>query len=161
MRSIVLWPDDMLRRKSEPVGAFDGELAALVAEMTAILDGERGSGLAAVQIGVPVRLFVLHMDKEPPRVFVNPNIVQTSISKVVYEEGCLSFRSVFSRVSRPRSVHVQACNAQGRPFRLEADGWLARAVLHEYDHLDGIVYIDRLTEGKRRKVLADFARRSV
>lgn len=158
MRSIVLWPDEALRKKSEPVREFDARLSALAAEMIAILDSVEGSGLAAVQIGVPKRLFVLHMEKEEPRVFVNPTVVRTSPAKAVCEEGCLSFHSIFTKVNRPRSVHVQAWDEKGKPFRLEADGWLARAILHECEHLDGIVYIDHLTEGKRKRVLEQLGR---
>lgn len=102
------------------------------------------------------RIFAVHVDKDVPRIFINPSIVETSQELVKYEEGCLSIPGVWAEVSRSKTLRIQAWNEKGRPFTLETEGILARAILHEYDHLEGILFFDRLPELKRDKLLAKF-----
>ncbi|MEJ5188891.1 MAG: peptide deformylase, partial [Breznakiellaceae bacterium] len=89
-----------------------------------------------------------------PRVFINPSIIQTSPELTEYEEGCLSIPGLYGEVKRPEAVRIQAWNERGRPFTLDAEGLLARVIQHEYDHLEGVLFIDRLSEPKRKKLLA-------
>jgi peptide deformylase len=102
---------------------------------------------------------VVQVDGDIPRVFINPSIIETSRALVKYEEGCLSLPGLWADVIRPASVRVQAWNEKGRPFTLEADGILARVILHEYDHLEGVLFIDRLPEPKRNQLLEKFEKR--
>jgi peptide deformylase len=102
---------------------------------------------------------VIHVDGDVPRVFINPSIVATSQETVKQEEGCLSLPGVWADVIRPESVTVQAWNEKGRPFTIETGGILARVILHEYDHLEGTLFIDRLPELKRQKIIAKLAKK--
>jgi peptide deformylase len=122
--------------------------------MTEALREGRGVGLAGPQVGLSRRIFVVHIEGDEPRAFINPSIIETSQETVKHEEGCLSVPGLWADVIRPRTVKVQAWNEKGRPFTLEADGILARVILHEYDHLEGILFIDRLPEQKRERLLA-------
>ncbi len=146
----------MLRSRSEAVADIDGELALFVKQMFESMYQGRGIGLAAVQVGSLIRLFVTHVPEDQPRVFINPQIVETSVEQGKYEEGCLSIPGVNADVVRPRAVKIQAWNAKGRPFTIDAEGILARVIQHEQDHLDGILFIDRISKGKREKLLKGY-----
>jgi peptide deformylase len=151
---ILTLGNELLRRKAEPVRKIDGSVKKTADEMVEILDGEKGVGLAGPQIGLMKRIFVVHVEGDIPRVFINPSIIETSQDTVKYEEGCLSLPGVWADVIRPKSVKVQAWNEKGRPFTLETAGILARVIQHENDHLEGILFIDRLPEQKRNRALA-------
>jgi peptide deformylase len=151
---IVTLGSDVLRQKAEAVKKFDPELAKIAEEMIEAVHRGKGIGLAGPQIGLMKRIFVVHVEGDIPRVFVNPSIIETSPETVKYEEGCLSIPGVWAEVIRPKTVKVQAWNERGRPFTLETGGILARVILHEYDHLEGVLFIDRLPEQKRNRVLA-------
>lgn len=135
--------DELLRQKSEPVTEVNDDILRLVEDMFETMEKGKGVGLAAPQVGVLKRLFVLVADDDVRRVFINPQIISTSAKMCDYEEGCLSIPNVWENISRPERITVQALNEKGRPFTLEADGLLARIIQHENDHLDGILYIDR------------------
>jgi peptide deformylase len=150
---ILTLGNETLRQKAEPVKKFDAELAKTIEDMIHALHEGRGVGLAGPQIGLMKRIFVVHVEGDIPRVFINPSIIETSPETVKYEEGCLSIPGVWADVIRPRTVKVQAWNERGRPFTLEAGSILARVVLHEYDHLEGILFIDRLSEPKRKRIM--------
>ena len=135
--------EDILRKKAEPVAEINDEISALVEDMFETMIEKDGVGLAAPQIGKSLRLFVVIADDDVRRVFINPQIIKTSTEVGEYDEGCLSIPQVYETIVRPLQVTVQAYNEKGRPFTLEADGLLARIIQHEYDHLDGILYIDR------------------
>jgi peptide deformylase len=156
---IVTLGSDILRQKAAPVEKFDGELAKTAREMLAALKEGKGVGLAGPQIGLAKRIFVVQIEGDAPQVFLNPSILVTSQETEKYEEGFLSLPGVWAQIIRPRKVKVQAWNEKGRPFTLEADGILARVILHEYDHLDGVLFIDRLSEPKRKKILDKFNKR--
>lgn len=112
-----------------------------------------GLGLAAPQVGVDKRIFVCHVQNDHARIFINPQLIGTSQEQSSYEEGCLSIPGVYADVTRPSSISVQALNERGRPFNLEAHGMLARVILHEMDHLKGVLFIDHLEEKRREKLL--------
>jgi peptide deformylase len=153
---IVILGDELLRQKAQPVKPIDGKIKKFAGEMIDALHEGKGVGLAGPQVGLPSRIFVVHVDGDIPRVFINPSIIETSQETVKYEEGCLSIPGIWADVIRPQKVRVQAWNERGRPFTLEAEGILARVILHEYDHLEGVLFIDRLSEPKRNRVLAKF-----
>ncbi|WP_455381117.1 peptide deformylase [Salinispira pacifica] len=156
--SIFTLPDEMLRRRSETIQDIDGEVEALARNMIDAMHIGNGIGLAGVQVGITKRIFVVHVNRDKPRVFINPTIVETAVEETVYEEGCLSIPGVYADVRRPAAVRVQAWNERGRPFNLDADGMLARVILHEYDHLNGVLFIDHLSDRKRDKLLREYDR---
>jgi peptide deformylase len=157
---ILTLGNELLRQKAEPVERITSEWAKTAMEMIEALKAGKGVGLAGPQAGIPKRIFVAHIEGDVPRVFINPSLMETSPETVKYEEGCLSIPGVWAEVVRPRTVKVQAWNEKGRPFTLEADGILARVILHEYDHLEGVLFIDRLSEPKRKRILDKFKRRA-
>lgn len=152
MRQIVTYGNEVLRKKAEPVNEIDQEVKDLVADMIATLKDAKGLGLAAPQVGESKRIFILDLSPvdltEDVRVFINPEIIEAS-GEVTMEEGCLSFPGIFQKLSRPEYVRVKALDLTGDEFQLEADGILARAILHEYDHLDGKLFIDYLSSVSR------------
>lgn len=159
MLEIVTLGEDILRRRAEPVKVFDGALKLLVDDMFDTLSHERGIGLAAPQVGVSLRLFIVHIEGGEKGVFINPEIVETSMEQVPYEEGCLSIPGVWHDVVRPRGITMQAQDITGKPFTVKAEGTFARVLQHEYDHLNGTLFIDRLGEQDREKVLEAYQRK--
>jgi peptide deformylase len=157
---IITLGSEMLRQKAEPVEKINSEWAKTAQEMLEALHAGKGVGLAGPQIGLMRRIFVVHIEGDVPRVFINPSIIETSTEMVKYEEGCLSLPGVWAEVLRPKTVKAQAWNEKGRPFTLEAGGILARVILHEYDHLEGVLFIDRLSEPKRKRILDKLNRRA-
>lgn len=151
---------ELLRQKSLPVEEVNDELRATIQTMFETMDNSGGVGLAAPQVGILKRFFVVTADDEVRRVFINPQIIATSQEMCDYEEGCLSIPEVYEKISRPAKITIQALNEQGRPFTLEADGFLARVIQHEYDHLEGILYIDRGDQEFKEKVVQQFQRRA-
>jgi peptide deformylase len=154
---------DILHQKAAPVENIkDGSYKwkELVQGMFDALEQGKGVGLAGPQVGLMQQIFVTNVNGDLPRVFINPSIVETSQETVKYEEGCLSVPGVYADVIRPKTVKVQAWNEKGRPFTLEAGGLLARVILHEYDHLEGILFIDRLSEPKRKRIIDKFAKKA-
>lgn len=147
-RSIVLYGDPVLREKSVPIAAIDDAVRSLVADMIDTLHEARGLGLAAVQIGVPRRVFIVDLSAvditQSLTVFINPEILATS-GEVEYEEGCLSFPDIYQKITRAATVRVRATDLDGQSFEIEAGGMVARAILHEYDHLEGVLFIDHIS----------------
>ena len=154
---------DLLRQKAAPVANIKGgarKWEEIVRGMLEALKKGKGVGLAGPQIGLMQQIFVVSIEGDEPRVFINPSILETSQETAKYEEGCLSVPGVWADVIRPKTVKVQAWNEKGRPFTIEASGLLARVILHEYDHLEGVLFIDRLPELKRKKILDKIAKKS-
>jgi len=163
-KPIVLYGDPVLREVSKKIEKIDQETKDLVSAMTDTLKSAHGLGLAAVQVGVLKRLFIVDLSAvditETLRVFINPEILSTSDS-VELEEGCLSFPGIYQKVVRPATVRVRATDIDGKEFVMEFGGLAARAVLHEYDHLEGKLFIDYLSaltkamiQGRLKKLAA-------
>ena len=157
---IVKLGEESLRQKSVPVAEVNDEIRQLAEDMFETMIEAEGVGLAAPQVGRNIRMFVLIADDDVRRVFINPQIIQTSSETSEYDEGCLSIPQIYETIVRPVRVTVQALNEKGRPFTLEADGLLARIIQHEYDHLDGILYIDRGDKEFAQKTEAQFKKRA-
>lgn len=144
---IRIYPDPVLRTKCRPVTDFDDALRKLAADMVETMHAAPGIGLAAPQIGVDLRLAVvdLSVGEDPSQVyvFINPEIVSRK-GQATDVEGCLSLPGYTDKVDRPEWVRVRALDLDGNSFEVEADDWLARAVCHEFDHLDGVLFVDYL-----------------
>ncbi len=149
---IVKFPDPVLQKPAEPVTVFDAELRKLVDDMFTSMYDAQGIGLAAPQIGISKRLTVIDLSfqKKPEDkiVLINPEVIEIR-GKQVEEEGCLSLPEIRDRVVRAAEVKVRAQDAEGRPIEVEGTELLARAIQHEIDHLDGILFIFRLSRLKR------------
>lgn len=156
---VLKWPNRLLGIAADPVVTkdWDGpDIKELVQHMAETMYAGHGIGLAAPQVGIMYRVFVIDVSSETGtphtslRAFVNPRIVWSSDGEVVMKEGCLSFPGIFDMVKRPESIVVQAHTPSGVEFETKASGILARAILHEYDHLDGIVFTRRMPLIARR-----------
>lgn len=152
--------EEILRKKVDPVPEVNDEIRKLAEDMFETMIEADGVGLAGPQVGKNLRMFVLIADDDVRRVFINPQIIKTSEEVCDYDEGCLSIPQVYETITRPAKVTVQALNEKGRPFTLEADGFLARIIQHEYDHLDGILYIDRGDKDFAKKTEEQFKKRA-
>ena len=157
---VVKLGEEVLRQKAEPVAEVNDEIRKLVQDMFDTMIEYDGVGLAGPQVGKKLRLFVAMSDDDVKRVFINPQIIKTSSETCDYDEGCLSIPQVYETIVRPKEVTIQALNENGRPFTLEADGLLARIIQHEYDHLDGILYIDRGDKDFAKKTEEQFKKRA-
>ncbi len=155
MLSIRTIGDPLLAKTSALVSDFDADVRRLVEQMFETM-GTRGIGLAAVQVGEAIRLFITRAPRDQARVFINPDILETSLEEETIEEGCLSVPGLYTGMVRPASVRVQAWNEKGRPFTLTAEGMLARVIQHELDHLNGMLFIDRLDPKRRKRLLAQY-----
>ncbi|MGH7270429.1 MAG: peptide deformylase [Polyangiaceae bacterium] len=153
VRKILHYPDARLREVGQRVGVLSAELRQLIDDMAETMYAAPGVGLAATQLGEAWQIFVVDCadDGEPSdlKVFINPEILSTEGTKVS-DEGCLSFPTAREEVERADSVRVRAQDRDGRLFELEAEGLLATAIQHEYDHLQGILMIDHLGPLKKR-----------
>ncbi len=162
---ILCYPDPRLRQRALPVGAADADLRALAARMTDLMREADGIGLAATQVGVPLRVFVAHVPEGEgrpagarpalctpgPVVYVNPVLSHAAGPLETYEEGCLSLPDIHGDVIRPTQVTIGAQDLEGQPFTQTASGLLARCWQHECDHLDGVLIIDRMTQLSRMR----------
>lgn len=146
IRNIRTEGDEVLRKNCKLVDKIDKRLLTLITDMIETMYEADGVGLAAPQVGILKRLFVIDIyDDFGPRVFINPEILETRGSQVG-EEGCLSVPGVSEEVDRPNYVKVKAINEKGEEFILEAEELLARAICHENDHLNGVLFIDHLNK---------------
>jgi peptide deformylase len=152
--NILTLGNELLRQKAAPVKHIGPEYKHIAEELIKALHEGGGIGLAGPQVGIMARIFAVHIEGDEPRIFINPSILETSQDLVKYEEGCLSLPGQYAEVIRPESIKIQAWNEKGRPFTLESSGLLARVILHENDHLDGVLFIDRISETKRERIIA-------
>jgi peptide deformylase len=155
LRQILRFPDARLRQKSADVGTFDNDLRQLVEDMSETMFAANGAGLAAIQVGAPLRLFIVDgevaggAEGSPPRVFINPELVEISAEAQTGDEGCLSFPGIYVPVKRGMKARIKAVDVEGQPFELEGAELLARALQHENDHLNGRLLIDQVGPVKR------------
>lgn len=179
IREIIEVPDPRLKTVSKPVEAFDGELKTLVEDMFETMYDANGIGLAAIQVGVPLRVLVIDLqepdpDAEPvechhdhgdghahthqpikndPRVFVNPEILDPAEELNTYQEGCLSVPEIYADVDRPKACRVRWQDIEGNVHEEQMEGLMATCIQHEMDHLEGILFIDHLSRLKRSMAL--------
>jgi peptide deformylase len=153
IRPIRIYPDQVLRVQCRAVTEFDEPLRKLVADMIETMHAAPGIGLAAPQVGVDLRVAVvdLSVGEDPDQVYIliNPEIVHRQ-GQETDVEGCLSLPGITDKVERPTHVRIKALNLEGKPYEVEVDDWLARAICHELDHLDGVLFVDHL-RGLRRE----------
>ena len=176
IREILEVPDPRLKTVSTPVETFDGELKTLVADMFETMYAANGIGLAAIQVGVPLRVLVIDLqpedpDAEPeqcnhgghehthqptkrePRIFVNPEILDPADELNTYQEGCLSVPEIYADVDRPKACRVRWQDLEGNVHEAAMDDMMATCIQHEMDHLEGILFIDHLSRLKRSMAL--------
>jgi len=169
-------PDPRLKQVSKPVDTFDDQLRILVADMFETMYDAPGIGLAAIQVGVPLRVLVIDLqpedpDAEPepcdhdghhhhhqptrkePRVFINPEILDPSDEHSVYQEGCLSVPEIYAEVERPARIRARWQDLDGKAHEEDMEGLLATCLQHEMDHLEGVLFIDHLSRLKRQMAL--------
>ncbi len=153
IRDIVLFPDDVLTQKCDPVDEVDDSIRQLVDDMVETMYDAPGVGLAAPQIGVPLRITVIDPtageEEDNLYVLINPEIVEVD-GRITWEEGCLSIPGVYEKINRAAQVKVRALDRDGNPYELEAEELLSVCIQHEIDHLDGVLFLDRMSRLKRR-----------
>ncbi len=156
---LSLYPSPVLRRRADPIEAFDPGLAEIVAGMFERMYASKGVGLAAPQVGLRKRILVLNPTGEKADEFalINPALVDKFGPQTLFEEGCLSFPGIYAEIERPESCRVKAFTATGEPLERTFDGFTSRIVQHEYDHLEGILLVDRMppAEKLRNKAALD------
>ena len=158
IRPILTVPDPFLKQVSKPVEAVDDALRALMDDMLETMYAAPGIGLAAIQIGEPVRVIVMDLagqdEEKAPRFFVNPEITWKSDELFTYEEGCLSVPEIYDEIERPARVRLTYLNYDGERIEEEAEGLYAVCIQHEMDHLEGVLFIDKLSRLKRDRAVA-------
>lgn len=156
---LAYYGNPILRKRAEEVPAVTEEIKQIVQEMDKVMHESKGVGLAAPQIGLSIRLFILRVeidgkdDEEstlgPLEVYINPKILPLSESLSYFNEGCLSIPGIKADVLRPDTIIVEALDFDGKPFKMECDGLRARIIMHENDHINGVLFIDRLPKQQR------------
>jgi peptide deformylase len=155
LAQIRQYPDPVLRLEAQQVQDFDDDLKQLVERMARLMQDARGVGLAANQVGVLRRVFVIQPEDEAePRALVNPSIVERSDESGEDDEGCLSMQGVVVSVERPVRIRLEASDEEGNPVTIELEGLPARVAQHELDHLDGVLILDRTSPEDRREAMA-------
>ncbi len=171
IRDIVVYPDKRLKMISEPVERFDEELHTLLDDMYETMIAKNGVGLAAIQVGVPLRVLIINVpietdseepERQQPREntleVINPVILEAE-GKTRYQEGCLSVPGYFEEVDRHKKVRIEYQDRHGKKFIIEDDEFLAIALQHEIDHLDGKVFVEKLSILKRKKFEKEWKKR--
>ena len=157
IKKILTEPNKTLRQISKPVEKVGKEEQKLMDDMLETMYEANGIGLAAIQVGEPLRIIVLDIskneEKKNPMFFVNPVIIKKNIEKATYEEGCLSVPNQFAEIDRPSSCEVEYLDYDGNKKNLKAEGLLATCIQHEMDHLEGILFIDYLSKLKKTMII--------
>ena len=160
IKPLIILPDPVLRKISTPIERVDANLQKLADDMLETMYQAPGIGLAAIQVGEPLRLLVIDVagkdEPKAPQVFINPEILWKSDEPNVYEEGCLSIPDYYAEVERPKRIRVSYLDRDGKKQECEADGLLATCLQHEIDHLDGVLFIDHISKLKRDMVIRKF-----
>jgi peptide deformylase len=164
-RDILILPDPMLRKVAVPITVIDAGIQTLASDMLETMYEAPGVGLAAPQVGVLQRLIVCDVavedDEEPrPMTLINPEVVWASEERRIHTEGCLSIPEFTEEVERPSMVRVAYVDLEGKPREVEADGLLATCLQHEIDHLDGVLFIDRISRLKRERIVKKFQKQA-
>lgn len=157
IRPILIHPDPRLKKVTDPVARITPEIEALAADMLATMYDAPGIGLAAPQVGVLSRIFVMDAQRDPqaepqPMVLINPEITWESDEQNVYEEGCLSIPDQYAEVTRPAAVRVSWLGLDGKTHEQDFDGLWATCAQHEIDHLDGVLFIDHISAMRRQMI---------
>ena len=156
LKKILTEPDPILRQISKPVEIVDDTIRKLMDDMLETMYAAPGIGLAAIQIGVPKKIIVLDISKDPekkePMYFINPEKIYASKDQATYEEGCLSVPGQFAEIDRPDKCNIKYLDYNGNPKELKAEGLLATCIQHEMDHLEGILFIDYLSKLKKSMI---------
>jgi peptide deformylase len=163
VKPLVILPDPILRRVSDPVVRVDDAVRRLADDMLETMYDAPGIGLAGIQVGEPLRIVTIDLSKEDdpekaPQVFLNPEILGGSDERSVYEEGCLSIPDYYAEVERPARVTVRWLDLDGKTREEEVDGLLATCLQHEIDHLNGVLFIDHISKLKRDMVIKRFTK---
>lgn len=153
---IIHFGEDVLRKKADPVDPSE-DLKEVIEEMFRVMYEAPGIGLAAPQVGISKRFFIIDVecDGQNPLVFINPVILERKGEKTPLDEGCLSFPDISGEVMRPSIVVIRATDLEGNTFELEADDLLAKAIQHEYDHINGVLFIDHLSRDEKEFIKND------
>lgn len=148
--NITHYPAEVLSGRAQPVEEINDDIRRLVDRMTDVMFEQKGVGLAAPQVGVPLRVFVISLDgsRENVMVFINPTVTTDGELEAI-EEGCLSVPGVYTKIRRYKSCKVTATDLNGRTFTDEAEGLYARALQHEYDHIEGMTIVNRMGQTAR------------
>jgi len=160
LRPLHLLGSPILRQRAAPVSQVDDAVRRLVDDLFETMQAAKGVGLAANQVGVAHRVAVVDVGDQgpPPLVLINPSISDRSEETETAEEGCLSVPEIYGDVDRPLTITVAAIDRDGRPYRVELTGYKARAVQHEIDHLDGVLFLDHVSAVKRSLLLSKWKR---
>jgi len=149
-REVVKYPDSTLRKKSGEIGEITNKIRKLTQDIKETMFANQGVGLAAPQIGALKR--VIAIQAKTPSVFINPKIIKKSRETTLEQEGCLSFPGLFLKIKRAKEIEVEALDESGKKISLKTEGPLARVFQHEIDHLDGILFVDRLSFWQKLKI---------
>ena len=166
VRPIVVWPDPRLREETVAVAEIDDSVRELYRDLVDTMFAYNGIGIAAIQIGVPSKMFLLEAslcggkESDPPIAFINPEVLATSDETEKIDEGCLSFPGIYVPIERPFRARVRATGLDGEVFELEGEGLLARAIQHENDHLTGKLMVDFVGPLKRQMIKRKLKRES-
>jgi peptide deformylase len=157
---IITLGNELLRQKAAKIEKIDGDMEKTISLMQEALKKDKGVGLAGPQIGFMKCIFITHIENDVERVFINPSILETSQETAKAEEGCLSIPGIYADVVRSKTIKIQAWNEKGRPFTLETGGLMARVIQHEYDHLEGVLFLDRLPEEERNRLMLKYEKKA-
>ena len=151
---LVYYGSEVLRKVAEPVIEIDQGIINLIESMFHVMHRERGIGLAAPQVAVSQRIVAVNLEvyRGPSLALINPEIIGDSGDEVPYEEGCLSIPGIMKEVLRPGKISVKGINLEGKEIQVDADGLLARVLQHEIDHVNGILFVDRLEDYIRKEL---------
>lgn len=162
LRDILIIPEKRLRLVSDPVDRVGPDIKRLAEDMLETMYHAPGIGLAAIQVGVPLRVVTMDLAKKDedkdPRIFINPEILSTSDELSTYEEGCLSIPEIHEDVVRPARVTIRYLDLAGKTHEAEASGLFATCIQHEIDHLNGVLFIDHISKLKRDRIVKKFTK---
>ena len=160
IKPLIILPDPVLRQVSKSVERIDEPLLKLADDMLETMYDAPGIGLAAIQVGEPLRMLVIDLAKEgeppAPHVFINPDVLESGTERSVYEEGCLSIPDYYAEVERPKTVRIRYTDLDGNVKEEDADGLFATCIQHEIDHLNGVLFVDHLSKLKKAMVVRKF-----